>query len=61
MAHPDDVAFILDTPSGNVDVQDQLIWHYSKDVNYNVKSGYKVASINKTRASVYNERLMNKW
>ncbi|KAL5554514.1 hypothetical protein UlMin_041915 [Ulmus minor] len=39
----DDVKAILSLPIGSFDHDDVLFWHYTKDGNYTVKSGYKVA------------------
>ncbi|KAK1357920.1 hypothetical protein POM88_051176 [Heracleum sosnowskyi] len=61
LAHGDDVPVILGTPIGNVGIQDQLVWHFCKDGNYSVKSGYKVAAMNNNVASSSNEGIMKNW
>lgn len=42
LAHEDDALVILETPCGGPYIDDTLIWHYTKDGEYNVKTGYKV-------------------
>ncbi|KAM1396893.1 hypothetical protein ACFX2I_014538 [Malus domestica] len=40
---PCDAALILSIPFSRYELQDQLIWHFTKHGDYSVKSGYKVA------------------
>lgn len=39
----DDVARILRIPLPRVPQSDKLIWHFAKDGNYSIKSGYQIA------------------
>lgn len=39
----DDAARILRIPLRRISQPDQLIWHFDKDGNYSIKSGYQIA------------------
>lgn len=39
---PEDVEVIMKIPLSKVNMQDVWIWHYDKEGNYSVKSGYKL-------------------
>uniref|UniRef100_A0A803NTU1 RNase H type-1 domain-containing protein n=1 Tax=Cannabis sativa TaxID=3483 RepID=A0A803NTU1_CANSA len=42
--HSDDVNLILSLATSNKEVDDKIMWHYSKNGEYSIKSGYKLAS-----------------
>ncbi|KAL5560802.1 hypothetical protein UlMin_037013 [Ulmus minor] len=52
---------ILSIPVGSLEHEDTLIWHYTRDGEYSVKSGYKSTLILNDVVECSNPQVVNKW
>uniref|UniRef100_A0A803PEK8 Reverse transcriptase domain-containing protein n=1 Tax=Cannabis sativa TaxID=3483 RepID=A0A803PEK8_CANSA len=57
----EDAELILSTPSTGWDLEDKIMWHYSKNGEYTVKSGYKMASSLATEQYQSDDQLYVDW
>ncbi|KAK1361719.1 hypothetical protein POM88_046193 [Heracleum sosnowskyi] len=57
----EDAQTILKIPWGSNEIKDKIIWHYSKNGEYSVKSGYKAAMICKDDAESSNMTYTKSW
>ncbi|KAF4378402.1 hypothetical protein F8388_021596 [Cannabis sativa] len=57
----DDDELILGILSGSLDMKDKLIWHYSNDGEYRVRSGYTTALNKKVYDESSNMKNTERW
>ncbi|XP_074361973.1 uncharacterized protein LOC141702164 [Apium graveolens] len=57
----EDAFLILSMPCGDIEIEDKIIWHYSKNGEYNVKSGYKVVMSMKDMVEASDMRNSESW
>uniref|UniRef100_A0A803QHJ7 Piwi domain-containing protein n=1 Tax=Cannabis sativa TaxID=3483 RepID=A0A803QHJ7_CANSA len=57
----DDAEMILSLPNSGWDIDDKILWHYSKNGEYSVKSGYRMACELKAERQQSDDHLAVQW
>ncbi|KAK1370542.1 hypothetical protein POM88_036634 [Heracleum sosnowskyi] len=57
----EDALCILSLPCEEAEIRDEILWHYSKNGDYSVKSGYKIALRNDNQAEASNMTKTESW
>uniref|UniRef100_A0A803PV25 Reverse transcriptase domain-containing protein n=1 Tax=Cannabis sativa TaxID=3483 RepID=A0A803PV25_CANSA len=59
--NPTDAELILQMATSECDIEDKILWHYSKDGEYSVRSGYRMAAALEVRDIQSNTEATNRW
>uniref|UniRef100_A0A803Q944 RRM domain-containing protein n=1 Tax=Cannabis sativa TaxID=3483 RepID=A0A803Q944_CANSA len=57
----DDAELILGIPTNDASINDKIMWHYSRNGEYSVRSGYFLASVRLEIEAQSNNRRMTEW